>query len=409
MKTNPLISESEKAQILPIVVIALLALIAMAALILDGGSLMSNRRTAQAAADAGALAGARELCLNRGTTVSKTTAETYAINNKATFASATPVAANKTVSIDVAVVQSSFFARIFGKNQLTATATAAAGCFPPAQGEYLMPLAWSCRPPAGSSTSQDCNIQSLDWYTVLNPLITGVPGGVVVTDVKGVQRSYEVNFFTKYALPQIYIIMDDISTKVEACYPYTTFLCDLNGDGKNDIEGEGNRSWLDLDGGGGGANEVKSWIEYGPKFKVSAHTWLSSQDGGMAPAYDYMDKFRLRTVIWVPIFDVVCDKNPDAKPECKTAAHAVDPGDIVIAGSSNMYFHIVGIGAFYVTCVHEKNGDKCPGFDWAQEKNPSIKNNQKSIEGYFISGYPASGDVGTGDVDLGNYIVSLTK
>ena len=31
--------------------------------------------------------------------------------------------------------------------------------------------------------------------------------------------------------------------------------CDLDGDGKYDIEGGGNRGWLDLDNGGGGAAE----------------------------------------------------------------------------------------------------------------------------------------------------------
>ena len=49
----------EKAQILPIVAIGMFAMIGMAALLLDSGVLMANRRSAQAAADAGALAGAR--------------------------------------------------------------------------------------------------------------------------------------------------------------------------------------------------------------------------------------------------------------------------------------------------------------------------------------------------------------
>mgnify|MGYP002682684856 FL=1 len=51
-----------KGQIIVLFALGLLALIALAALVLDGGMLFLNRRTAQAAADAGALAGARALC-----------------------------------------------------------------------------------------------------------------------------------------------------------------------------------------------------------------------------------------------------------------------------------------------------------------------------------------------------------
>ncbi len=52
----------EVGQILPIVALSMVALIAMAALIIDGAVIMSHRRTAQAAADAAALAGAEWLC-----------------------------------------------------------------------------------------------------------------------------------------------------------------------------------------------------------------------------------------------------------------------------------------------------------------------------------------------------------
>ena len=56
----------EKAQVLPLLVFAVIAMVAFTALIIDGGSIMVNRRDAQAAADAGALAGARELCYSTG-------------------------------------------------------------------------------------------------------------------------------------------------------------------------------------------------------------------------------------------------------------------------------------------------------------------------------------------------------
>jgi len=76
----------EKGQVIPLVVVMLFAIIGMTALILDGGSVLSNRRTAQAAADAGALAGAKRAC--SGHSDGKVVAETYAYNNGATTANA---------------------------------------------------------------------------------------------------------------------------------------------------------------------------------------------------------------------------------------------------------------------------------------------------------------------------------
>lgn len=50
-----------KGQTLVIVALALFALIALVALAIDGGNLMAERRRMQNAADAAALAGARDL------------------------------------------------------------------------------------------------------------------------------------------------------------------------------------------------------------------------------------------------------------------------------------------------------------------------------------------------------------
>jgi len=56
MKTKLSIKNFEKGQVLPILVISTLVMIMMAALMIDGGMLLAHRRTAQAAADAGAAA-----------------------------------------------------------------------------------------------------------------------------------------------------------------------------------------------------------------------------------------------------------------------------------------------------------------------------------------------------------------
>ena len=99
-----------KGQVLPLIVLMMFVIIGMIALILDGGAILSFRRTAQAAADAGALAGAQRVC--RGESDWKSVAEAYAINNGASSAVATLNGNEVTV---VAVdANPSFFARIFG-------------------------------------------------------------------------------------------------------------------------------------------------------------------------------------------------------------------------------------------------------------------------------------------------------
>ena len=55
----------ESGQILVFVVLFMIGLFAMLALVLDGGNTYAKRRAAQNAADAGALAGARTLCITK--------------------------------------------------------------------------------------------------------------------------------------------------------------------------------------------------------------------------------------------------------------------------------------------------------------------------------------------------------
>ncbi|MBA4383671.1 MAG: hypothetical protein C0410_02955 [Anaerolinea sp.] len=389
----------EKGQILPIVVIGLIVIISMTALILDGGSIMVNRRRAQNAADAGALAGGHDLCLNKAAAIVEATAIDYATNkNNAT--SATVEIVDKVITVTVQIQQNSFFARIFNQSNLTSSAVASAGCFPPSVANHLMPIAWSCINSEVIDNNVVCKNETKEWAP-LELLLDSDP-----------------NYFkgtSGHLFPEIYIVMDSqsLSDDIVCSSDGGTVNCDINADGKNDIVGQGNRSWLDLDGGGGGAAELKNWVNGGYTDEVVIHTWFSSQPGNDNTIYDQL-KNKEGQVVLIVVYDQTCDDNPLDKPECSDAAHSrlVEPKPIdeVIVGSSNTYFHAVGFGAFFVTCVHSKNGDKCPGFEEAANINPSIKNNTNSVEGYFVTGYPFNAsDTPGGGADMGTYIVSLTK
>ena len=55
--------------------------------------------------------------------------------------------------------------------------------------------------------------------------------------------------------------------------------CDLNNDCVDELMTGGARSWLDLDGGGGGANELKNWIINGFPNPIPPHKWIPEESG----------------------------------------------------------------------------------------------------------------------------------
>jgi len=441
MKITNRFNELEKAQILPFLVVALIVLVAFAALIVDGGSILLNRRTAQAAADAGAMAGARELCYSTGADPLEV-ARSYALMNGAATVNAQYD--NGSVLVNTSVTNDSFFAKIFSEDSLAAGAEAAAGCFSPG-GNYLLPIAWSCRPSlvdeAPFDPGLDCKMMALDWDGLLRPL---VEGSTTIIEIP----QNDVDLYHEYMMDgdnivdadgdppkQIYLIMDDIAAFEEAyCKEdldpadsgYDVALtCDLDGDGKNDIEGGGNRGWLDLNNAGGGASDLIDWITNGLNFPVSPHTWLSGQTGVITSVYESIKDHRVGDVVLIPVFNAYCDdSDPTANTTCMDVAHAApfppEPStwDIDYPGQAPK-FHVTTFAPFYISCVHTfQFDDNCPGFTLAQDMNPDPKlphkslilDNTKSVEGYFLTNVDLELDLENPcDVNLGNCTVSLTK
>jgi uncharacterized membrane protein len=145
MKTKLSMNKFEKGQVLPILVISTLVMVMMAALMIDGGMLLSHRRTAQAAADAGALAGAESLCPGGGGQgqASMAAAE-YVARNKADVEGITFPDGN-TIRVETSVTSQAFFARIFAIFGLTAGAEAEANCSPVSKASVL-PVGFPCYP-----------------------------------------------------------------------------------------------------------------------------------------------------------------------------------------------------------------------------------------------------------------------
>jgi Flp pilus assembly protein TadG len=424
MRTNRKLRSMESGQIIPLVVVGIIVIIAMAALLIDGGMLISNRRSAQAAADAGAMAGAKQLCLGEDDATVISVAQQYATNeNEATSVVVSII--DQKVHVTATVLSDTLFSNILNRSNLTAKAKAVSGCFGP-RGKAVMPLAWNCRAPTVGGPfdpNAGCKIQTLDWDDLLRPLVEGEVGSIEIdgrtyaitpTGGHNITRSYiagvdNASFAGKKIPPrQIYIVMDSEKVCEEAGMD-----CDIDNDGKNDIELGGNRGWLYLTDD----THIKQWIENPQSIELKVHSWLSGKPGDVESAFKAMEDLRQGEVVLIPVYNVWCknDKTPLDNAACMTAAH--DPaywppeppeGDNADEVRGNDNYHIVTFAPFYISCASKKGN--CPGATLAMILNPLIKNNTSSVEGFFLHNIDLAVEITQDcDVNIGSCTVSLIE
>jgi len=422
MKKNSIKDRLETGQVIPLIVLMLFVIIGMVALILDGGAIMSNRRVAQAAADAGALAGAQRACLGKPDAIA--VAEYYALtNNNATTAVAT--LEGMQVTVNTTVEQPSFFAKIFGVETLKASAEATAGCYG-VRGKAVVPLAWRCKPPGEGPFNPEygCQMQTLSW-DLIGPMVDpnwNPPSqrttSVRISDYGGTEKEYYMSgksIVDIGGIPpeQIYIVID--STKLCIEDGGDDFQCDLDGDGKKDITLGGDRGWLYLTKD---TNSISKWIQdmgAHPDFTLVTHIWLSGKSGADVDVYIKMiDAGYVGEVVLIPIYNEICLNDPTVDISCVERAHAHPPwpeffGVDIFTEMRNQvpYYHIIAFAPFYVSCIDKKG--ECPGFRYAQTLNDDLKDNPV-IEGYFLSDYKVSPNATAGcDINLGNCTISLSN
>lgn len=428
---------TQNGQTLVLFAIGLLVLLAVSALVIDGGNMYLSRRVAQSAADAGALAGAYEMCAGSGNVAAVSIAKEYAIEKNGA-SDATVNIVDGEIQVEATVEQKSFFAQLLGIDQITVPASAAANCFPPNEIDKVLPIAWTCKPPdvGTPSDSEDCQIESLDWPTEMEPLLNGPYPFDIDGEPDPILEEHDLTGKNGFILENhLYVVMDtnkEDEDLAEVCAPPIgtgTMNCDFDGDGESDIIGGGDRSWLYLDYD---VNNIKKIISGQIEVPVAIHKWLPGKPGSDAaafgalikrvedclndPATDTDAEINDCRVFVLPVFNQVCPKGGDPSI-CEVEAHTppkiqLAPGqtDITPPGGFNngsTYFHIIGFSEFYVTCIHKSGQINCPG-----ENAANIEKSIKTLEGYFVRGYPAdtTGSGGTGGADLGLLLIrSLTK
>jgi len=426
----------ESGQSLVLVAIMMMVFIGILMLGIDGGMAFAKRRAAQNAADAGALAGIRVLCLDKDEALAESVAYQYATDyNEAQDAVPVASLARRTIVVTTTIPYSTTFAHFFGFDEVTAQATASAGCFSPNYGEGVLPVAWSCRPPVPGwpSDSQGCQQQRITWDELEDYLNNSPPNVCPPADGEPGYPDPE------RPCPELYVVMDSETYDtdfvcIEDDPANGTLKCDFDGDGESDWLASGGRSWLDLDGNQAandcehmseGASELTYWIENGfvnpsnpsdPLCRLSIHTWVPAQTGVSTSIFQEVeDRRQTNPLVVVPVFDAFCpDGDPRTALGCVDLWHpnATDPSNDTIkelTAASPQYFHIDDFTAFYITCVRLNNGDYCPGAERIELLNGN-KPSLKSIEGYFLEGtVPGLGGRGDPDSDTGVYTFYLTR
>ena len=403
----------EKAQILPIVAIGMFAMIGMAALLLDSGVLMANRRSAQAAADAGALAGARLICLEQSESAIEAEALYYAVDlNKAdpsTTASYDSITG--LVTVVAQIEQNSWFARIFGDDTLSASASASAGCYYPSVASRVMPTAFYYESPpvnagaANCNTDGSCALVNWDFYSLMNTL--------------------SATSATNLPLDDIYIVAN--TTKICEKSVTGSIVCSemsTNASG-------GNRTWIDLNVLNDSNKNLTRIIQEGLDHSLHTPAWINGQTGVNAALYNGSNYSGLATIagyesyparlLTVPLFDQYC-------PSGRTCQAVPDPVydniHYYLVSENQPAYRFVGFAPFVITCVTKNdkcefgncipantgpnttNKPICPGY---LASDPATNPDKSAIEGYFVEGLPADMFAsGTEGVDAGIYIISLS-
>ncbi len=368
----------EKGQSLVLFAIALLGLVAVAALIIDGGSIYVNRRNAQTAADAAALAAAHVKCVEQGNlSAVQNAAYQYAVTqNHATAVDPVITDMNNMlgpVEVHTTVQTPSFFASVLGRPNDTARAASKAACFAPAALGGVLPVTWACGVLIGQPPNQ-CNMASIPW-TLFKTQIVDVPSRKMGLSAGGSQILDQGDGVTYASYvdgigPQLVYVIYDTSMK----------------------------AWLSLDGLCKTPPCLRGWMgsppsgyagQVVPPVWVPAITGVKKGSLNNWPSPSFLDN-----PVLVPVINSACEGTSNV-----AACANYRAGDLIVGSGSGDYYRVAGIAPFIVTCVTKQGNDTCP----------KAGKGQGSFEGYFVSGIIEGTQINPGGFNLGVYVISLTQ
>ncbi len=414
-------SSSERGQTIIIFVLGMLIVIGFIALVIDGGNLYWQRRVAQNAADAGALAGAAVLCSPGSIGLSDAEKITIAQNKAIEYIQANQALAVVDdiqvgslvdsdgqssgrldyVEVDSTIQFETIFGGAIGVNSLSTSATARAVCLPAVAAEGPLPVSWTCKAAASGDEDPECVIE----YPTGAGCTFGNDPYFIFADMHG-----DVPLGVSCALP------------AEADNPPDGKV-DCAAIGIQIVENEVNGAWLDLTGTDAGVN-ASAWTQagyYGFPGYLNRHTWYPNVVSNFENAFSAIDEYRLGSVeplfpvVVIPVYDVnfMGDPSSNANASWHNGQDAIS-GNV---NTSRNYFHIASLASFQIMCVDTGPDDSCPGESWLldqlndQEHDHETSTRLRTVEGCFTHS-PVMGPRGTtsnASDDTGAYSVTLVK
>ena len=389
-----------------------IALLIFMALIIDGGNAYAMRRLAQNASDAGAMAGARTLCVTGNQALARASANSYAVqNNEARLANLVSQTANVSVAdglVDVitSIQYTTFFARIIGMEQMTAVAEAQAGCFNPGAGEGIIPIAWKCLEPGPDTPPDiDCDLTFAD------------------EDENCALYDEDYKYYVFINSPDVPFVCEEWDPETQYPEePYIVLVCDTNDDGTIDIEivntlqPQKSWMWVDLTGSSADAADLKEIVKGDDDVSIKVPVWVQDASGNKVAIYDAVYDYHDDDTIAVPVYDKTCMGPDPSDPDNLNCEPKYDGEPVILSTSRNdgtHNFRIVTFALFHVACVESGSHGPCPGRTALNTASAptAIGPQYNTFEGCFRTGFFSglSGIPSDGGVNAGAWTIYLTK
>ena len=318
-KENPVLARrstarSEQGQVLVIVAVGLLAMLAMVALVVDGGHAWGQQREAQNGADAASEAGAVRLAQNLPfiaagqTQPYKDSAVRTAVNDKA--------------ADNAIVVAQAIYTNFAGD---------------PLPGPIVVGSLGNVPPPAAAAGVQVKADKGFDTFLAGVIGVQTMTAHAQATAVSGYLDTLPTNSTIPVTFPVTITACDGSGNLIPGTDPwvvgnyYAIPLCK---------GGPGNVGWLDWQPPHGGASELEQSVLHPDNPEMTVPNWFYVDQTGNLNAAGIEDALNTyhNKIVYIPLFDATCDSKPlgTAKGDCTTG-----PGN-----GQNQYYHFPSYAAF---------------------------------------------------------------
>jgi hypothetical protein len=282
----------QSGQTLIQVALALVALLAFLMLAIDGGYLYAQRRHMQNAADAGALAGARELCFGDPSLANDVAFEYATVQNRAERAVPEVSLENGTVKVTAEIDAPTFFAGAL------AGALGLTGLNPDGSALVVADATAACGPPNSACGLWPVALDKVQW-----------------------DKLQEAECGTHFLVFNADNVLNQVDCDVCNCDLFGTGdLDDGIGDGIDDTVQATERAWLDFsdvleypedygeeclqwsEGGAGcGAQEIKCWVENDEQALIRIPSCIKGDTGAKTGVKNAVDS-RAGDTVGIPIY-----------------------------------------------------------------------------------------------------------